>query len=146
MLRILSIIFLSFVSLSAFAQVTPKATDTKDLRTENEMFSILFMDDKEKNTIVFSSDSLGSYHLNHSVNSKLVKRKKVPTQTAQKIDENFVDKFITMKYMMDTKVIDDCKSKTTLSMRGEKFSICPKDTERTNVVSELLKSLKQVLI
>lgn len=140
-----TILFLLF-SVSVFAQTrTPKRTDTTDLRTHKSVFEIIFTENKQKNFIQFKSNAQGNYHLHHLVGTKLISSKKLTSENAQKIDEEFVDKFITMKYMMGESDIKKCDTSIELKMRGEDFEVCQKDKKRNDLVKEFIKKMKQIL-
>ena len=103
MLRIALTLNFLLLSTLSFAQLTPKKIENNDLRGKKEIFSIRFFEKETVNYLNISKTQMGEFHLEQSVGKLLKKRVKIDSDNAQKIDDQFVDKFITMKYMMEKK-------------------------------------------
>ena len=146
MLRItLALNFILLSSLS-IAQYTPKKIQNNDLRGKKEIFSIKFIENKMNQHFFISKSQMGQFHIEQSQDKKIKKRIKIDSENAQKIDDDFVDKFITMKYMMSKKYEKKCEQTYTLNMRGEDLKVCKTDISRMSIVSELIKLFKSKLI
>ena len=148
MLRVSILLYLFIFSCLVVAQDTksPAKTKNSDLRSVREILSIKYPENKTFEKLYVSTTSGGQFHLQHQVNDKIVKSIKIDSANAQSIDDQFVDKFITMKYMMEKKYKDKCSDYLFLIMRGEELKVCVKDSQRVSIVGELIKLLKSNLI
>jgi hypothetical protein len=67
---------------------------------------------------------------------------KVGHNKAKKIDEDFVEAFINLKYMMTPYSGKDCKKIFALSMRGEGLNICDGEDEKIKKSKKLISLFK----
>lgn len=146
MLRSFFLYFFIFYSTLSFAQLEPKKIENNDLRGNKEIFSINFKLKNKVHHYYVSITGTGDYLIGQLENEKLLKRVKVDSTAAKSFDDNFVDKFINMKYMMDQVLKDKCSDQYTLHMRGEDLKVCPDDSARVVIVNELIELFKGKLI
>jgi len=146
MLRVALSLYLLLLSGLSLAQYTPKKIENNDLRGKKEILSIQFLENKTHFQFLIVQSEMGQFHLEQTEDKKLQKSVKMDTESAQKIDDQFVDKFITMKYMMEKKFEKKCIETYTLFMRGEDLKVCKADTSRMSMVGEIIKLFKANLI
>lgn len=146
MLRSFSIIFTFIFSFGVFAQLNPKKIKNNDLRGTKEIISISFSGDKKNLRYFINKSSMGDYQLSQSENNKTLKSIKLGSDEGQTLDDSFVDKFVTMKYMMEGNLKEKCEKSFDLSMRGEDLKVCSEDAPRMAIVNELINLFKGKLI
>lgn len=125
----------------AWAQRTPKAESSNDLRHDKEL--LMIKNYKQAVEYILSSNSSGEYKLKLLKAQKIIKMSKISNGDAEKIDKEFADSFINMKYMMDNNTKKECNKAFTLELRGEEFDICSSEKikiETTNTVLENITS------
>jgi len=147
MLRIAIIILTMITSCLAFAQLSPKKIKNSNFRTnKKEILSIAYTSNNKEYNLNISKTTAGQFYLQQKEDSKITKSLKLDSDKAMSIDEQFADKFILIKYMMNTKVKNKCNDFYKLFMHGEDYQVCSDDKERMSVVLQLKKLFKKKLI
>lgn len=134
-------LFFLTVSISIFAQ---EATKNNDLRKQYVLFHIKDM--SEKNTIEYKMNSSNGSQFNFVLieKDKVIKKKKMSFKEAQALDEKFVDKFITFKYLMKSEDLKKCNNSFYLNLRGEELTICKDEKKKNQEMHTFLQKLKTV--
>lgn len=135
-MRVLILLFMSF---SVASQTTVKGANNNDLRTAKEVFSITWNDFEYK----LESSQLGHFNLNYYKKQKLVSTWKVDSMDAQGIDDDFADKFITLKYEMAHHAEKECSSLYQLRMRGEGQTVCELEKDKIKILEKFIEDLEK---
>src|SRR5690606_3574748 len=108
------------LSSSLLAQdMEPKPIQNNDLRGGKELFSWSY----DKGSLLLSLEGEKEYHLIREVKEGKV-NKKISSQEAEQIDQEFVAVFIENKYSGNYSVDKNCKKLSKMTMRGEVFEFC----------------------
>jgi hypothetical protein len=129
---ILSIFIISF---SAHSQ---EQINNNDLRHVNKVISI----SEGKSIYEFSKNKLDQLFYESKVGSKFLK-KKIDKNEFKKIDDDFVNDFINLKYMMSA-TPKKCKISHTLFMRGEYLNICSSEKKKIEKIKILISKINQI--
>lgn len=130
------------ILLSGFeapAQKVPSGANNNDLRNSSELFSITSTNFVYR----FESSVNGQFSLNYYEQSKLKGSWKVDTEAASKLDADFADRFIALKYEMQGMKNKKCSKKFSLSMRGEGQNICGSEKEKIKLLENFINDLKK---
>ncbi len=132
-------LFLSFIVLVGFK--APKSNNN-DLRIKKEIFVI--KEFSEKSSIIYKLETsiTGQYNIEISRKNKILSNRKVDTEDAQKMDDQFVDRFISFKYIMKEREAKKCKNQFFLSLRGEEQIICSDEEDKVNKMKAFIDILK----
>lgn len=135
----IKIFFLLLFSTQILAQVPTPSASNNDLRSQNLIFSL-----KEKNREwKLESSVAGQYNLVELKGKEVIKVWKVDPQSAEKLDADFADKFIAIKYEMKVSKNKKCKAGFSLSMRGELEKVCHEEKEKMSLLNDFMKRLKK---
>ncbi|MBT4792471.1 MAG: hypothetical protein HON90_12945 [Halobacteriovoraceae bacterium] len=118
-------------------------TQNNDLRVKREIFTVKDLLHDKKIIYKLETSMSGQFTVVIEENKKIVKVKKVGTQQAQKMDDIFVDRYISLKYMMDSSNRKKCKSYYQLSLRGELLSVCEAEKEKIKIVKEFIAKFEK---
>lgn len=140
--RILTVILL----LNLTCGLAQDATSNKDLRKQYELFVLKCFEAKRIVEYKMISSLSGQYNFQVIEDGKVKKQKKLSFADAQLLDEKFVDKFISFKYLMKANLKDVCKDAFYLNLRGEELVICQSETEKNKEMNEFTKSLKNMFL
>ncbi len=134
--------FVIFLTLSLLAMSQEKS-DNNDLRGQKRIFSISEKINKSNIIYEMVSSSSGQFNFQIQKKNKVDKSVKVSGDEVRRVDDNFVDKFITLKYMMGKSSEKNCKKAYSLSLRGEKQKICTHEKEKIDMVKKIIRNLKE---
>lgn len=132
-------VLLILLSFSIYGQ---DKSSNNDLRIKKEIFTIQEFEGKHIKLYRLESSINGQFNILIKRKKKILSNKKVDTEDAQKIDEDFVDKFISMKYIMKSRKGESCKNAFHLSLRGEGQMICQDEKEKIMKIKTFLANLK----
>lgn len=135
-------VMLCYLPLVGYGQT---ATKNNDLRKRYNLFLIKDMQGRKTFVYKMNSSNNGQFNFIQEEENKIIGQKKVNSADAQKLDDLFVDKFISFKYLMNKKNEKECKESFYLNLRGEELSICNTEKEKIKEVKKLLEKLKVIL-
>lgn len=119
-------------------------TSNNDLRSKKTIFQIKKIDKKNNLEINLNSSISGQYSVEIQLDDSERKTNKVDVVTAQKLDDEFVDKFINFKYLMkERKGEGKCREIYSLDLRGESQKICADEKEKLTELDKLITKIKE---
>ena len=121
-----------------------EATKNNDLRKHFNLFLIKDMQSKEQITYKMSSSKSGQFNFTMESGQNILNKKKINSVDAQKMDDLFVDKFISFKYLMKEKSKKKCPELFYLNLRGEELIICKDEREKIVEMKALIEKMKVV--
>ncbi|MFT6632043.1 MAG: hypothetical protein ACJAS4_002005 [Bacteriovoracaceae bacterium] len=139
MRKTILVLFIIFTSGLAFSQ---EKSNNNDLRIKREIFSIKEFSGKNHILYKLESSITGQFNILISKKNKIVSNKKVDTSEAQKMDDEFVDRFISFKYMMKARSKKKCQNSFFLSLRGEGQQICADEKAKIEKIKAFINTLK----
>ena len=134
------VFFLLFIQ--GFAWAEDRAAN-HDLRNDRAIFKILKV--SKKLTYSLKSSSSGQFNYQMIKGKKIVKSQKVDPVDAQVMDDQFVDKFITFKYMMKSREGAKCNHVYKLNLRTEELTICAGEKAKITGIESLLKKFTKLV-
>lgn len=139
--RLMHKTFISLLIVFSFCAFAQDKTENTDLRAKKEIFSIKELGKNFEHYTLESSIS-GQFNISILKKEKLIDTKKIDTKFARSMDDEFVDKFISMKYIMKKQRKKDCKDTFLLSLRGEIQKICSSEKEKIDVLRVFIEKFK----
>jgi hypothetical protein len=131
-----------FVIFSIGTVFGQEKSSNNDLRIKKEIFSIKEFSSKGHILYQLEASITGQFNILITHKKTIVSNKKVDTTYAQKIDDEFVDRFISFKYMMKARSTEKCKDSFFLSLRGEGQMICTDEKVKIEKIKVFIKNLK----
>jgi len=126
---------------SVYAQ---ERTSNFDLRTQKTIFQIKKIEGKNSEQINLKSSISGQYSVDHKLNTQSQMAKKIDIVTAQKLDDEFVDKFINFKYLSKERTgKEKCIEIYFLDLRGETLKICSDEKAKVNELDKMIVKIKE---
>lgn len=133
------VLLLFICSFSALAQ---QKTSNNDLRKFYNLFQIKDLKSKQAIEYKMNTSGKGQFNLELLNKAKVVQKSKVNSKQAQTLDEQFVDKFISFKYLMNPTPDKGCKDQFYLNLRGEELVICENEKDKIKQLNAFLEQLK----
>lgn len=134
------LLLFSLVEVAAQAnKVDELKVKTNDNRIEKTIFEVFSHENNQK-IALFSTGSDQYFFEIEEPN----KRVKVSSQFAEKVNIDFIQKFIDMKYGMKA-YSKKCNQAFTLLMSGEKQLVCSQEASKVEEVARIIKNLKRDL-
>lgn len=130
------------LSIFCFFGFKTKKSSNNDLRGKKEIFSIKEVSKKRVTIYSLESSISGQYNIAITEKGKTISNKKVDTSDAQKMDDEFVDRFISFKYLMKARSQKKCQDSYFLSLRGEKQTICSDEKDKIDKIRVFINTLK----
>lgn len=115
-----------------------RRADNNDLRSRQLVFSV----EAQKEKYTLESSGSGEFSLSRHQGKKLVKVWKVDKDLAMKLDENFADQFIKLKYEMEAFAKKSCSMAFDLNMRGEEQQVCEGEDDKKTIIEKIITDIK----
>ncbi len=136
-------LFACIFMLLVNAALAQSNTRNSDLRTNKEIFSIKEYKKKETIFMGLQTSVSNQYTFNLHKNDKLSASLKLDGNQAQKLDDEFVDQFISVRYIIKSKKKSKCKLGYELNLRGEKHKICLHEKEKIETLKKFVRKLQK---
>lgn len=128
------------ISTAVFGQ---EKSSNNDLRVKRAIFQIRETSKKKGETYYKLLTTInGQFNFEITKDKKVESSRKVDSSDAIKIDDKFVDSFISFKYLMKENPQKKCIEKYYLNLRGEDQVICQNEDEKIKKLEQFIGELR----